>query len=90
ATRHLSESDRIVAGARLDAWRAKDYRQVVATGMMGSAVNPTSGHSRDSHLSSYFLRYENDWRPGASVYAGIGHAQRFPDYWELFSKESTV
>lgn len=90
ATRHLSESDRFVTGARLDAWRARDYRKAVATGMMGSAVNPTAGHSRNSQLPSYFLRYENDWRPGASVYAGIGHAQRFPDYWELFSKESAV
>ncbi|MBP7143210.1 MAG: TonB-dependent copper receptor [Opitutaceae bacterium] len=90
ATRHLSETHRIVAGARVDAWRATDHRQVVATGMMGSAVNPTAEHSRNTRLPSYFLRYENDWRPGVSVYAGIGHAQRFPDYWELFSKESAL
>ncbi|MBE7540108.1 MAG: TonB-dependent copper receptor [Opitutaceae bacterium] len=88
ATRIIAESQRIVSGVRLDAWRATDHRMTVATGMMGSAMNPTAAHTRAARLPSYFLRYENEWRPGFSAFAGLGHTRRFPDYWELFSKES--
>ncbi len=32
-----------------------------------------------------FVRYENDLQAiPATVYIGLGHAQRIPDYWELF------
>ena len=33
-------------------------------------------------LRSGFIRYERDIENGGSFYAGIGHSQRFPDYWE--------
>jgi iron complex outermembrane receptor protein len=43
-------------------------------------------------LESGFLRYEHDMqeRP-VTVYAGLGHVERFPDYWEIISdKESAT
>lgn len=79
---HLRRSGRLVAGLRLDRWRAEDHRQTL--GMMGTA-NPTAGLTREASLPSAFLRYEHDLhRAGATLYAGLGHNQRFPDYWELF------
>ena len=48
--------------------------------------NPTAGERRDSTLPSGFLRYEQDLESlPATWYVGLGHVQRFPDYWELFS-----
>ncbi|MCY1533545.1 Ferric enterobactin receptor [compost metagenome] len=50
--------------------------------------NATGGgaQSRSETLPSGFLRYEHDLGSlPATVYAGLGHSQRFPDYWELFS-----
>src|SRR5690606_24480436 len=37
-------------------------------------------------LPSGFARYEHDLADSpTTLYAGLGHVQRFPDYWELFS-----
>lgn len=48
--------------------------------------NPTAGERRSDTLPSGFLRYERDLEAvPATVYIGLGHAERFPDYWELFS-----
>ncbi len=33
----------------------------------------------------WFLRYEQDLADGLTWYAGLGHSERMPDYWELFS-----
>ena len=85
ATWHVAEGDRVIAGGRLDRAWAKDYRQSIR-GMMGSRPNPTAGVSRAETLPSGFARYEHDlsgWP--ATLYAGLGHVQRMPDYWELFS-----
>lgn len=91
ATRVISEASRVVAGARVDFWSAQDHRAGVATGMMaGLTPNPTAGLTRRAELPSAFARYEHDLRSGLSLFAGIGHARRFPDYWELFSKESAT
>ncbi len=79
---HLQRSGRLVAGVRLDRWQAEDHRQIL--GMMGTA-NPTAGTAREAALPSGFVRYEHDLEgAGGTLYAGIGHNQRFPDYWELF------
>lgn len=86
ATWHLNELDRVIAGARVDKASAKDFRDT--TGMMGMA-NPTAGERRNDTLPSGFLRYEHDMADmPATFYAGLGHVQRFPDYWELFSPDS--
>jgi len=86
ATWHIGELDRVVGGGRLDWAAAKDFRQTA--GMMGMP-NPTAGERRKATLPSGFLRYERDLAAiPATLYAGIGHVQRFPDYWELFSPDS--
>lgn len=85
ATWQLAERDRLVFGARLDRASARDLRDSVR-GMMGSTANPTAGETRADTLPSAFLRYEHALGDApATLYAGLGHVQRFPDYWELFS-----
>ena len=63
-----------VGGLRLDRAQAWDYR------------NPASTGKRDENaLPSGFVRWEKTLASGASTYVGLGHVQRFPDYWELIS-----
>jgi iron complex outermembrane receptor protein len=86
----LAARQRIVAGLRADAWRARDEREKLRIGM-ATVPNPTAGAERETWLPSGFVRYERDLvGPPATLFAGLGHVQRFPDYWELISagKES--
>lgn len=86
----LSDQTRTYAGLRLDHWTATDQRATIALGMMGSTTaNPTRGLKRESTLPGAFTRIEHDFFKGSTGYVGIGHTQRFPDYWELISSEST-
>lgn len=86
ATWSLAEGDRLISGARLDRASAKDYRQNFSDMMGMTTTNPTAGETRADTLPSGFVRYEHDLSDSpTTVYAGIGHVQRFPDYWELFS-----
>ncbi|MGH8438770.1 MAG: TonB-dependent copper receptor [Pseudomonas sp.] len=78
-TWYAAEQDRVISGARLDRASAKDYRETSATG----------GDTRADTLPSAFVRYEHDLvEIPATTYVGLGHAERFPDYWELFSPKS--
>ncbi|MGL4317225.1 MAG: TonB-dependent copper receptor [Pseudomonas sp.] len=87
-TWHTAERSRVVSGARLDRASAKDYRASEWSGMM-QVANPTEGDTRADTLPSGFARYEHDLADSpTTLYAGIGHVQRFPDYWELFSAGS--
>jgi iron complex outermembrane receptor protein len=82
-TWNAAERTRLIGGARLDRSEATDYRQTV--GMMNMA-NPTADKTRGDTLPSGFVRYEYDLADSpTTLYAGLGHAERFPDYWELFS-----
>ncbi|MEK1943105.1 MAG: TonB-dependent copper receptor [Pseudomonas sp.] len=82
-TWNAAERTRLIGGARVDRAEATDYRQT--TGMM-NMPNPTANKTRGDTLPSGFARYEYDLADSpTTVYAGLGHAQRFPDYWELFS-----
>jgi iron complex outermembrane receptor protein len=82
-TWNAAERTRLISGARLDRAEATDYRQTV--GMM-AMPNPTADQTRGDTLPSGFMRYEYDLADSpTTLYAGLGHAQRFPDYWELFS-----
>ncbi|WP_028695548.1 TonB-dependent copper receptor [Pseudomonas cremoricolorata] len=75
-TWYATGEDRLISGARLDRASARDFRQNIAT----------SGDTRADTLPSGFVRYEHDLSAlNATSYIGLGHAQRFPDYWELFS-----
>jgi len=84
-TWYAAERDRLISGARLDRASAKDLRQRIGSGM-SAQPNPTAGQTRSDNLPSGFMRYEHDLADSpTTLYAGLGHAERFPDYWELFS-----
>ncbi|MFG5862090.1 TonB-dependent copper receptor [Metapseudomonas sp. CR1201] len=82
-TWNVAPRNRLVAGGRLDRASAEDSR--ATSGKMGRA-NPTFGATRTDTLPSGFARFEHDLADSpTTLYAGLGHVQRFPDYWELFS-----
>ena len=76
-----SENSRIITGLRTDFWQARDERKSTT-----SSGNLTR---RNDTLRSGFTRYEHDLTGSpTTLYAGVGIAERFPDYWELISKQS--
>jgi len=95
-THYLGQRDKLVGGLRVDDWNAQDKRATltIGTGMAAQTVaNPTANKERDTTLTSGFGRYEHDLaNTPATVYAGLGRSERFPDYWELISatKESAT
>ncbi|GAB1407258.1 TonB-dependent copper receptor [Thermomonas brevis] len=80
----LAPGSKLVGGARLDHARATDLRMRLGMGM-ASTPNPTRGMARRETLRSGFLRYEHGGDGALQWFAGVGHAERMPDYWELFS-----
>ncbi len=86
-THHYNDKQRIISGLRHDHWHAEDKRQTVMLNMMMSAPNPTAGDERVEELTSGFMRYEHDIADD-TAYVGLGRSERFPDYWELISKET--
>ncbi len=84
ATYSASTKREWVTGVRLDRHRARDGREQTGSGMM-VMPNPTAGQSRNETLPSGFFRVEQRFSERLLGYAGVGHVQRFPDYWELFS-----
>ena len=83
----FTQRDRLITGARVDRASAKDKR-LKTSGMMPKP-NPTAGVTRSDTLDSGFIRYERDLASSpTTLYVGIGHVERFPDYWELFSAAS--
>ncbi|MFT3828155.1 MAG: TonB-dependent copper receptor [Opitutaceae bacterium] len=88
ATYNLGQA-RLIGGARVDHWEAKDARASVSAGM-SSVANPTANTTRDDNLVSGFARAEHDLADNrGTLYLGLGYASRFPDFWEL-GKESTT
>ncbi len=86
----VGEHSRVVTGLRADQWKAQDLRQTLQLGM-SSVPNPTANAQRRETLLSGFARHEYDTpSQPITLYAGLGHVERFPDYWELVSagKES--
>lgn len=90
AAHQLDDANRIIGGLRSDSWSAQDKRATISTGM-SSQPNPTANQKRNETLNSGFLRYEqNVMSNTGTFYAGLGHTERFPDYWELISKEGAT
>ncbi|WP_312247237.1 TonB-dependent copper receptor [Stutzerimonas nitrititolerans] len=93
-TRNLDDDSRVIGGARIDRATSKDYRQTFTTRNPMTMLdvvwaNPSADKKRSDTLPSGFLRYEHDLQSlPATVYLGLGHTQRFPDYWELFSSST--
>ena len=91
-TWQLSEREKLISGLRLDLHEATDEREFFRSHDASSMPivsrnwdNPTAGETRRDTLYSGFLRYEEELVSlPATWYAGLGHAERFPDYWELF------
>ncbi|MFP5383782.1 MAG: TonB-dependent copper receptor [Gammaproteobacteria bacterium] len=79
ATQALGDEDRVIAGLRSDRWHVTDER---------TAGTVTAGAERSATLTSGFLRHEHDYSAQSTAYAGIGHAQRFPDYWEAIGPKN--
>lgn len=83
---------RLVSGARIDRAQARGYQLTLSSGTsMGSGMSSSMAAKvsadRSSTLPSGFVRYERDLaNTPATFYAGIGHVERFPDYWELFGR----
>ncbi len=90
-TWRLDQQQRLIGGGRMDRAEVRDYRltQTSVNSMTMKSqtwANPSAGERRHDMLFSGFLRYERDLRSiPATAYVGIGHSERFPDYWELFS-----
>lgn len=88
----MTSGSRWLAGFRLDDWSVRDLRDEVRLSMMSTVANPTAGEQRNELLQSGFIRYEKSLETSASssatLYAGVGHNERFPDYWEIIAKES--
>lgn len=79
----VTPAGKVIAGARADRAAARDLR--ATTGMM-RMPNPTRGMTREETLGAGFVRYEHGRaNTGLSWFGGIGHTERMPDYWELFS-----
>jgi iron complex outermembrane receptor protein len=91
-THLLGQRSRLIGGVRPDWHRATDNRMCV-NAMMCPGASPakidTMGATDRKMLISGFGRYELDIRPGSTFYAGVGHAERTPDYWER-SKQDPV
>ncbi|MDY1547860.1 TonB-dependent copper receptor [Luteibacter sahnii] len=99
ATWRLDATSRLITGGRADRAHARGYTlasddsgmgmgDMDVGGMdmgMGMGASATTAASRSNWLPSGFVRYEHDLAamPG-TFYAGVGHVERFPDYWELF------
>ncbi|GAB3516104.1 TonB-dependent copper receptor [Pseudoxanthomonas daejeonensis] len=81
---HISEVHHLMSGLRIDRAQADDLRATTGSGMM-PMPNPTAGQRRSETLPGGFVRYEHDMAGEFGWYAGVGHAERMPDYWELFS-----
>ncbi len=83
----LDDHNRVVAGYRSDRWEVTDQRATV--GMMMPVVNPSADETRKDTLGSGFARIEHTLAASpTTLYAGVGHSERFPDYWEMIAKES--
>src|SRR5690606_24932275 len=73
----------IAFGVREDRASARDAR--ASTDDMMPRPNPSKGWTRKASLQSGFLRLEQNLTSNLQWYAGVGHVERMPDYWELFS-----
>nr|WP_145517571.1 TonB-dependent copper receptor [Yersinia mollaretii] len=69
----VNEQDKLITGARLDHNQVTNYTR---------ADEP----KRSATLPAGFMRFEHNLADAPVMwYAGVGHTERFPDYWELFS-----
>lgn len=70
--RHFPGDHELHLGVRFDYNQAEDQRQHFET----------HGETDKQWLTSGFARYEHQLSKTNRAYAGVGHSQRAPDYWE--------
>lgn len=88
----VTDTRKVIGGLRIDWHEAEDRREFFRSHDLSSMPmvsrdwdNPSAGETRRDTLYSGFLRYEEALVSlPLTWYAGLGHAERFPDYWELF------
>ena len=81
---NLAPRQRLVGGLRIDRASVQDERATI--GSMMPRPNPTQGTTRRETLPSGLVRWEIQPEGSAAMWhLGLGHVQRMPDYWELFS-----
>lgn len=86
----MTEESRVIGGLRIDQHEAKDSRATVTVGA-ATPVNATKGMTDKDTLKSGFVRYEKDMPNGNGTYfAGLGHSERYPDYWEITKNDPTT
>ena len=73
-THDLNAANRLIGGLRVDASKAEDLR--------APSARDSGGKADDTTLKAGFLRWENAFAPTTTLYAGLGHSERAPDYWE--------
>ena len=90
-THLMTHSSRLIGGFRTDWQKAVDSRMCVNASMCPGASpmkNNTQGATDRKTLRGGFGRYELDLKKGQStIYAGLGHVERFPDYWERLRQD---
>lgn len=78
----LAEGQKLVSGLRVDQHKV-DY---LARDAAGAAYTTPYASQRRETLPSGFIRLESQWpEQFLTSYVGVGHVQRMPDYWELFT-----
>ncbi|WP_300441517.1 TonB-dependent copper receptor [Zoogloea sp.] len=75
----LDAANRLIGGLRVDFTKAQDQR----------SGRTTSGVTDNDTLKAGFLRWENAFAPTTTLYAGLGHTERAPDYWERAKSPDT-
>ncbi len=88
-SRYLESGNKLVGGLRVDEHRATDGRycrgipDAAGTGcaLPIFRMSDTRGMTDKKILKSGFVRYEGT-AGGGTWYAGLGHSERFADYWE--------
>lgn len=78
----LTDTRKLATGLRVDQHEVQYLKHDDAT-----QTYPTPyGKTRRETLPSGFVRLENNWpEQNLNGYVGVGHVERMPDYWELFS-----
>ena len=81
-TKSLNDTRKIATGLRIDQHDVKYLKRDAAT----ETYPAPYGATRLETLPSGFVRLENNWpEQNLNGYVGVGHVERMPDYWELFS-----
>ena len=78
----FTDTRKIITGLRIDQHEVKYLVHDATT----NAYPTPYGKTRRETLPSGFIRLENSWPDqNLNSYVGVGHVERMPDYWELFS-----